>query len=436
MEHNMIGRAQWSSFSSYILVTTGAVVGLGNIFQFPYLVNKFGGLFLAFYILFELLISIPLLLAELTIGLRGRQNPVGAISIIARESGANNYWRMIGWLCFLILFLTLSYYIVAVTLPLDKFLDTAKTLIIGGVHAQSIADVPLEGHRGALEVSFIFFLVMTLLVIARGINRGLEGISWIIVPTYLIILVGLAIYTSVYGNFSGAFFHLFYVPANQAVLPVIFAALIYAFFKLNVGMGSMIVYGSYLPYTVSLGKSTLVVVCLDALVSLLSYFIMNAGGGLTVPVENNLAFFRDTIAIFSGMPNGLVIAALLFFAAVIAAWTATIAMAESATVILIERFDLSRLHATGIFGLGVWILGTLIIFSTQMDLSHQIEKIAATFMTPISAFLIAIFAGWIVKTSITSSELGFKSGLYVTWLFLVRFVAPLAIVYLMAEVWM
>src|SRR5690606_408511 len=83
-----IRRAQWSSLPNYLLVTVGAVVGLGNVFQFPFLVLHYGGEFVLFYVIFELFISIPLMLTDLTIGRRGKQNPVGAFSILSMEMKA------------------------------------------------------------------------------------------------------------------------------------------------------------------------------------------------------------------------------------------------------------------------------------------------------------------------------------------------------------
>ena len=102
MLNNVSPRSQWSSPASYLLVTIGAIVGLGNIIQFPYLISQYGGLFILLFIFFEIMVSIPLLFAELIIGRRGKQNPVGSIDILAMESGRSRRWRYIGWLCFFV----------------------------------------------------------------------------------------------------------------------------------------------------------------------------------------------------------------------------------------------------------------------------------------------------------------------------------------------
>lgn len=439
--YNNLPRAQWSSYLSYILVTTGAIVGLGNIFHFPFLVTKFGGLFVLFYIASELLLTIPLLFAELLIGRRGKQNPVGAISILAMESGASLSWRYLGWLCFIILFLTLSYYTVSVAFPLGYLADTVKMLFTQGtsINITSFDFNHLSSNFYGLEFCFLLFLILTMLVIIRGINRGLEGISLITVPTYFVILFLLAIFSSSQGSFIASVNYLFHIPADQPIWPIVFTALTFAFFKLNVGMGSMIVYGSYLPYTVPLGQSTAIIVTLDAIASLLSYFIIcplmlqsNLTGG-----GNETLSYQNIMLIFSSAPHGLLIAALFFFAAVIAAWTPTIAMAESAVLTLIERFQITRLRGVVLVGIGAIVVGTIVVLSitnwptiilfSTWTIDAFIQNFASDLATPLSAFFIAIFCGWIVKRTITFNELAFNPIIYKIWRSVLRYLAPICI---------
>lgn len=440
MRDNQLPRVQWSSYYSYILVTTGAIVGLGNVFHFPYLVAKFGGLFVLFYVASELFMSIPLLFAELVIGRRGKQNPVGAISILSIESGASRYWRLIGWLCFLILFLTLSYYTVEVAFPLGYLLNTIHILSIHGIAPDftSLNYTNVTQNFVPLESCFFIFLFITMAVVARGINRGLEGISKLTVPTYFIILFVLAVYAGMSGSFLSSVSYMFHIPDNQPLWPVALAALTFAFFKLNIGMGSMMVYGSYLPYSVPLAQSTVIILIIDAIASLLSYFIiaplmLHSG----IVSANNTLSYHDAMLVFTSVPHGMIIAILFFAAAVIAAWTPTIAMAESAALILIERLSLTRIHASIIVGVGAILVGTLsvlsrtdwssiIIFSTW-TVEGFIENLAAELITPLSAFLISIFSGWIIARQIISSELTFKPGLFYLWRFLVRYLAPICI---------
>lgn len=428
------GRAQWRTFTSYVLVTTGAVVGLGNIFGFPFLMIQYGALFLLFYLLCEIAIAIPLLLAELLIGRRGRQNPVGSLSIMSMECDASLNWRKIGWLCFLILILTLPLYIASVAFPVDNFF-----YFLNKITSQYNLHLPFNKFDTFLELEscFIIFLIATFLVIVRGINKGLEIISCIIVPLYIFILTVLAIYIGLQEGFLPGIYDLITSHANQSMLVIFSAALLYAFFKLNVGMGTMIVYGSYLPYSVSLVKSTFVVICLDALVSLASYFII-----YPLMIKSHLAQVSSESVdlIFLALSNRDVISLFFFFGAVLAAWLPSIAMAEAATVTLIERFYLSRYISALVVSVIILLIGSLVILSKTwtgiftirtISLAYIIDTISSTILTPISALLIALFIGWVVTKDVTRSELEFNPIWYSIWLYAIRYLAPIAILAVM-----
>ncbi len=428
-------RPYWSSMTSYLLVTTGAVVGLGNFIFFPYLTYKFGGLFFLLYILCELLVSLPLLLGELLLGRRGKQNPVGSFSILSMESGASRSWRWIGWLFFIILFLTLANYVVLVSFPALYFTDSLRSISIKTSFSSWIT----------LETCLLVSLFGTMLVILRGINRGLETISRIVVPLYFIILLSLAIYSCSIGNVELAIHHLVSFETDASFIATLFVALTYAFLKLNVGMGSMIVYGSYLPYSVPIVRSTIIVICFDAIISLLAYFVIFP---LFIPEHSyitSIRSYQETLFYFLQAHDNNVVSILFFFALFIAAWMPCIAMAESATITLIERFDLSRSKATLIIFAGAALLGSAIIYSyygwadnlifNQWSLAKFVDGLTTNILMPLSALLTAIFVGWIVQRHITESELGLNSAWYSLWLFLIKLMAPILILVTMM-VWL
>lgn len=438
-------RAQWNSFHSYVLVTTGAIVGLGNVFQFPLLVAKYGGLFLLFYVLCELAISLPILFAELLIGRRGKQNPVGSISILALEADASPRWSRLGWLSFIIVFMTLCYYVVSAAFPVGYFVDSLKELSVhGNTSVPVVLDSYLQSDFFKLELCFLFFLVFAMSVVYRGINRGLETISCVTVPMYFLIFLALAIICA-RGNFMDSFNALFALHPDVSILTVFFAALTFAFLKFGVGMGTMIVYGSYLPYTVSLAKSTVVIVIIDALVSLLSYFIV-----YPLMLESHVDAFiqevtnRNIIHIFTNISYGIVISALFFFAAILAAWTPIIAMMETAVITMIERLHFTRKKAVLLISGGILLFGSLQVFIiTQLSdillfdkfsLDNFIKNITMDVLAPISAFLVVIFIGWIVKRQVTLNELQFNPLIYTIWRFLIRYVAPICIILILVTV--
>jgi|GEM_PF-6266719 len=445
--HNNNTRAQWSSLWGYLLVTTGMVVGLGNIFGFPYLVTKHGSLFILCYLGFELLLGIPVFLAEALIGRRGRQNPIGSISILAMEGGASRHWRKVGWLYFAALFLMVSYYSVESSFPLAYFVDALTTTIKNfGVANVSVLPVTnFELNVAPSQVIFLLaFLIATFLVTARGINRGLESISRITVPFFFITFSGLAIYSCYVGNFKMALMNLVHFDLHHLTFDMVFVAFTYAFFKLASGMGTMIVYGSYLPLTARLGRSTLVVVCFDAIASLVSYFIiyptMLNNSGLTQSFSN--LSYHSIPNIFSHLPGGgQFVTVLFFFATVIAAWMPTIAFTEGITLTLVERLNLTRYKATLLAASAIttmactvllfyakWpkvkLFGTWTVRSVVPDLSSDV-------LTPLAALLISLFVGWVVEKEISAAELRLKPALFSCWYVLIRYVAPVLCVTLL-----
>lgn len=426
-------RSQWRSFTSYVLVTTGALVGLGNVLQFPFLVVKYGGLFVLFYVICQLSIALPLLFAELLIGRRGEQNPVGSIGFLTMEANANPHWRALGWLCVFIAFLTMIYYTVSAAFPMGYFIDNIKNIFQNNfLQGESLQ---LNNHDfwsfTQLEAWFIIFLVLAMIVVCRGIHRGLEEISMITVPLYFIILLSLAIYTSTLGYFVEAIHHLFTVNPNSQVYEIFLVALALAFMKYKTGMGVMIVYGSYLPYHVPLAKSTLCVVIIDAFVSLFSYFIIFPMTFASSPDANLIALTgHNVISIFGALPNGLIISSIFFFATVLIAWTPIIAMGETIVMTLVERLSWSRAFASLMLTFLVLIFGSLEVFTHLQwadNFHHWLKNFTLDFLTPIVVFFIAIFVGWIMARESTEDELHFKPIFYKIWRFLMRYVVPIAV---------
>jgi NSS family neurotransmitter:Na+ symporter len=208
----------------------------------------------------------------------------------------------------------------------------------------------------------------------------------------------------------------------------LFAAFIYAFFKLNVGTGIMIVYGSYLPLSAPLGKSALYVVLFDIIASLLAYFaiyplVLNSA--LTAMVKVDYQMIHH---LFTQVAGGNVAVILFFLAATLAAWMPTIAITESIVVTLMERFDLSRRAATLMTGIIVLILATMIILSysefVKLDVNRLLTLLSDNILIPISALFTAIFIAWVVSKKTTFDELGFSSTAFNLWHILVRYVAP------------
>ena len=430
-------RAQWQSFNSYILVTIGAIVGLGNIFEFPFLVTKYGGIFIIFYILCQAAIALPLLLGELLIGRRGSQNPVGSFRLLAYEANANLKWGFAGWFCVFIAFFTACYYVASAAFPIGYLFASLKELM----QSTNIINAPLNLNSNImtsffeLESCFLIFVFLAGFVVYRGINRGLETISRIAVPLYIIILFCLVSYISTHGYFIESIKHLFYAKYDASLHLIFVMALGLAFLKYNVGMGTMIVYGSYLPLNVSFGKSTLIIISVDFLVSLLAYFVIYPLLLAAHPDGNIVELSHHNVHhIFGSIPCGIIIATIFFFAAVIASWTHIIAMFETITITLVERLSISRYKACFFMIVAVIVFGTIQVCTHVQDfnfliinkypLEYLIKNIVMHVLTPVSALLIALFVGFIMHKDATKNELHFDDAIYNKWYFLVRYIVP------------
>jgi NSS family neurotransmitter:Na+ symporter len=438
-----LGRPQWTSSMGYLLVTIGAVVGIGNIFLFPFLVFKYGGLFVLFYLLCEVALAVPLLYAELMLGRRGKQNPVGAVELLAFEKKAAPFWQKLGWLYFVITFLTFSYYIVYAALPMGLLMDSVRMLYISEIRPNTVGSLTILGSHlltnfYVLEACVVILLLSAIVVVARGINRGLEKMSRVTVPIYFFILVGLAIYVVLTGHAVTALKNIFTIKPELPIFVTFFAALTLAFLKFNVGMGSMIIYGSYLPYATSLKRSTLLIILFDLIISFLAYFVTYE---LAQPL--NPALFMDqltagSVMVIFGHPYGVIMFILFFFAAFIASWTVLIAMLEVMVSTVSERFNILRSQVAWWVGGALLLLASFIvicqttrideIYLGHIDYPYWLREIALGKLTPIAVFFMAIFAGWIVDRSVSMAELNFKPWLYAMWRFLIRYLIPVLIV--------
>jgi NSS family neurotransmitter:Na+ symporter len=444
MDIQFTPRPQWASPLSYLLVTVGAVVGIGNVLIFPLSVFHYGGLFILFCFLCEIVLAMPLLYAELLLGQRGKQNVVGSIALLAHESKASPWWKKLGWLYFLIAFLTFSYYLVYAAFPIG-FLAGSVQALDAPVTSASLA---IASKKEMLTNFFILFpcalglLLAAMWVVGRGIHRGLEIISYLTVPLYLAILLGLASYVIFTGYFATTFEHLAWINNGSSVFMVFLAALTFSFLKLKVGIGSMVVYASHLPFSVSLKRSTCWIVLIDVLVSLLACAIVlplmqssSPGAYLGELSTNNM------VVIFKQIPHSALIASLFFFAAVLSAWTPLIAMLEAMVTTISEEWNMSRLSALWLVGSSLFVLILCIVLCLTDTIAPMdslffgytypqlLKDISLEKLTPVAALLISIFIGWVVDPRITKQELRFKPWLYAVWSFLLRYVIPALILF-------
>ncbi|WP_455217477.1 sodium-dependent transporter [Kaarinaea lacus] len=433
---------EWSNRWIFILAATGSAVGLGNIWKFPYIAGENGGgAFVLVYLVCIALIGIPIMMAEVLLGRRGRKSPINTMAELAEEEGVSRSWSLLGWSGVLAGFLILSYYSVIAGWALS-YVEKAITEQFTGQSPENIGKL-FEGFVGNprdLLFWHSLFMLMTMFVVARGVRKGLEAAIRFLMPALFILLtimVGYAINTGAFGQ--GVEF-LFTPNFSALSWNSVLIAMGHAFFTLSLGMGAIMIYGSYMPHDASIAKTSMMVAGADTLVALLAgmaIFPIVFANGLEPGAGPGLVFVTLPIA-FGQMDGGWILGTIFFVLLTFAAWSSAISLIEPAVAWLVENRGWDRLKASILAGLITWIvgIGTVLSFNewsgyklfdkTFFDL---LDYLTANIMLPLGGLFIAVFVAWIMgrNSSLDELEMGDHVG-FKTWYFLVRFVTPLAVV--------
>jgi NSS family neurotransmitter:Na+ symporter len=440
---------QWSSRLAFILAATGSAVGLGNIWKFPYIAGENGGgAFVLIYLLCIAVIGIPIMMAEVLIGRRGRQSPINTMRSLAKEENASRAWVLLGGAGVLAGFLILSYYSVIAGWALSYVFRTGSGLFEGltadGVQA-IFTNLVTDPER--LLAWHTIFMIMTMVVVARGVRGGIERAVKFLMPALFVLLFVLVGYAWNSGGFEQGVSFLFQPDFSKITANGVLIAMGHAFFTLSLGMGAIMVYGSYLPADASIAKTSIAVSLMDTLVALLAglaIFPIVFANGLEPGAGPGLIFQTLPIA-FGHMQYGAFFGMLFFVLLVFAAWSSSISLIEPAVAWLVENKGMTRIFASVVAGLVTWLFGLLTVLSfnlwSEVKLLSTIEVfkdstvfdlldyLTANIMLPLGGLLIAIFAAWKMSRESTVDELGMGDRFfYPLWRVLVRYITPVAVI--------
>lgn len=432
---------RWRSQLGFIWATTGAAVGLGNIWKFPYMVGSNGGsAFFLVYILAVAIVGIPVLSSELVIGRLGHNTPIMSIEHLSKQENSSPHWSKVGWLGMITLFLVLSFYSVVGGWSIYYFFLSVANLLNAdnAMLSQHIWHNFLSSPAKLITTHSIF-MIMTLGVVALGIRKGIERASNIIMPALLILLVILAIYGVFQPGFNNAVDFLIGFRHLEITPSIVIAALGHAAFTLAVGAGCMCMYGAYLPDKQPLGWSITWIVVLDLLVALLAgiaTFSIVMSYNIQVTDGPGLMFEALPIA-FSHITFGHPLAISFFILLILAAWSSALSLAEPLVAMLIHRYEYKREHAAIVIGFGSWVLGifTILSFNIWQDIrlfGHDIfsgmTDLATNLMLPMGALGFAIFSGHILSYDKFSAAMNLKHEVILRILyFTLRWLTPIAI---------
>ncbi|MCG8379389.1 MAG: sodium-dependent transporter [Proteobacteria bacterium] len=443
---------QWSSRWAFILAATGSAVGLGNIWRFPYLTGENGGAaFVLVYLICVLMVGIPILMAEILVGRRGRQSPINTMYALAEEEGLSRYWSLLGWMGVAAGFIILSYYSVIAGWTLAYIFRTGSGLFIDAdaTYSKEIF-VELISDPEKLLAWHTTFMLMTVIVVSRGVKSGLEQAVRFLMPALFILLLVMVGYAMSTEKFMDGINYLFVPNFEQLAEKNFFAdillpALGQAFFSLSIGMGAIMIYGSYLSqrssitfnsFTIAIADTTVAMLAGIAIFPIVFTYGLEPGGG------PGLIFMSLPIA-FGQMPFGTFFGTLFFVLLMFAAWTSAISLLEPAVTWLVENKNMSRVKATALAGVIGWLLGLITVLSfnywafsfefagviKENGMFDIFDILTSNVMLPIGGLLIAIFTAWLMARKSTIDELGLgDSLLYQSWRFAVRYIAPFGVI--------
>ena len=397
-------RAHWGSRLAFILAAVGSAIGLGNLWKFPYIAGvNGGGAFVLIYLICIALVGIPIFISELYIGQQAQSNTVQSFEVLHKKG---TLWQLPGWMGLISAFLILSFYSVVS----GWILDFEYKSIMGAFLNKS--DKEIQGALGALLSDplrqSLWLLVFTLLSVAivwKGVQKGLERWNKILMPTLFLILTGLLIYSLSLEGFSEAVHFLFSWDTSKLTAKGLLEAIGHSFFTLSLGMGVILVYGSYLPRSESLPRVALVVAFLDTLVALVAGLIIfsivftfdlepSSGPGL---------IFSTLPSLFAQMPGGYFLSIIFFLLVVFAALTSSISILEVVVAYISEKYGVHRKKVL----IGIWIvlypMGLLSVFSfnklsefkiLNMTFFDLFDTLTSSYLLPLGGLLIALFFGW------------------------------------------
>lgn len=440
-------RANFGSKLGVILASAGSAVGLGNIWRFPYMTGEHGGAaFILVYLGCVLLFGAPIMMAEFLIGRRSQSNTARAYQKLAPGTP----WRWVGRMGVLAGFLILSYYSVVAGWTLEyicaaglgHFADKAPADFVNFYNS-------FVGHPWLPVVWAAVFLLITHLIVVKGVEKGIERSSKLMMPLLFILLLILAVCSVLLPGAGQGIEFLLKPDFSKVDSNVLLSAMGQAFFSLSLGMGCLCTYASYFKPDTNLPKTAFSVAIIDTSVAILAGFIIfpaafavgiqpDQGPGLLFVTLPNV--FQQA---FGNVPFIAALLAVMFYILLaLAALTSTISLHEVVTAYLHEEFNLSRPKAARLVTTGCIVLGTFCSLSLGvgreytlfgMTLFDLFDFVTAKLMLPLGGLFIALFTGWYLDKKIVWEELTnrgtLKVRIYRLIVFLLKFVAPIGIAF-------
>lgn len=423
----------------FILAAAGSAVGLGNIWKFPYIAGEYGGgAFVLIYLLTVLLIGFSIMIAEILIGYLGRRDGVSSFENLAPKN--KNIWKFGGFQGLAGLFIMIFYSVVIGWI--FHYIVTSLTYLPASV-AEAEATFSSMLHTSIFTQLFyhtIAFLWITY-VLTKGIKGGIEKLNLILMPTLMIILLGMFAYAVSLDAFSQAISFMFAPDWSKIDSDAFVTAVGHAFFTLSLGMGAILTYSASLEKNSNLVKNAFWVVFLDTSIAIVAglmlfTFLYQYGAG---PAKGpGLVFISLPAAFYEMGVIGNIFAVLFFTALAFAGLTSSVSLVEPMVQYFMDRFSFSRLKASISMGLFFYLVGIVALLSNidgykefltwgDKNFFDWVDHITAAIMLPLGGLIMAIFVGFILEKQRVESALKPQLGItFELWYFSLRYITPIA----------
>lgn len=434
-------RGNFGTKIGVILATAGSAVGLGNIWRFPYMTGQDGGAaFIIVYLVCVLLLGIPGMIAEFIVGRHGAAN---AATAYARMGGKRS-WAALGFVGALTSLIILGFYSVIAGWCLQYLFASIMGNLSGDAAYVNAYFTKFSSNPVEPLLWTMIFLVMTHLVVVRGVRKGIEKMSNILMPTLFILLLVIVVVSCSLPDAGKGISFLFKPDFSKVTKSVFLDGLGQAFFSLSLGTACLCTYASYFTRQTNLLKSSVQIVSIDTLVAILA-------GLMIFPAAFSVGVNPDSgpQLIFITLPNvfqqafspvlGYIIGILFYALLALAALTSTISMHEIGTSLFFEELHISRSKGAVIETLIAVVIGMLCSLSCgAVDITvfgksflNFCDFLTSNILLPLGSFFTCILVGWIAPRKIVKDEFTnwgtVSQGFYGIWLFFIRFISPVCI---------
>jgi NSS family neurotransmitter:Na+ symporter len=430
----------------FILAAAGSAVGLGNIWKFPYITGEHGGgAFVLVYLVSVILIGFSIMISEMLIGYLGRKDPASSYEALAPKY--KKYWKFAGFQSLTGLFI-MSFYSIVVGWIFNYIFTSISSLPASVKEAESVfMDMLTTGVWTQLFFHTIAFIWITNIIV-KGIKSGIEKVNMILMPTLMIILIGMFFYAVSLDAFSQAIDFMFMPDWSKINAEAFVTAVGHAFFTLSLGMGAILTYSASMQKDSNLVRNALWIVFLDtsiAIIAGLTLFTFLYQYGAAPTKGPGLVFISLPATFYQMGILGNVFGVLFFVALAFAGLTSSVSIVEPMVQHLIDRFNFTRLKAALYIGFFFYLVGVVALLSNiegfkeyltfgSKNFFDWLDYITAAVLLPFAGLVTSIFMGYVVEKqrieSVLKSQLGFT---FEIWYFILRYITPVAMLIVMVS---